>query len=336
VTLPSELEEAVVLYDRLVDGTFSTSDIESSQVLEAIDKRIQTVKSSMIDQRTAQFWIKYMEMIDIVRLFLRSERTGDRLLNLQTLYRMLPYMAVSGHNLYTKSLHIYLQLMEKLPYEHSEVYKRFIQDLHVVRRSNRFWAGLSTDLVIEQVLLRSLKTSGGLTRGRSMTETQRLVVKEGNQGRKVSFTGLMAICVKEEFLTNKENKQTLIDILAERLEQCGNQVMSASGDAGLPIPKTAFEATSKSDTVLVGDATDLLVLLRCYHKMSSSYNLYFMPEPKKGSLLPRKYLNIGIVIENLCESVCEHLYAHVILGCDTTSRLFRIRKSCWTNSFEGQ
>ena len=33
----------------------------------------------------------------------------------------------------------------------------------MVRRSDRLWAGLSTDLVIEQVLMRSMKTSGGLT-----------------------------------------------------------------------------------------------------------------------------------------------------------------------------
>ena len=34
---------------------------------------------------------------------------------------------------------------------------------------------LSPDLVIEQVVMWSLKTSGGLTRGRGMTETQRFV-----------------------------------------------------------------------------------------------------------------------------------------------------------------
>lgn len=116
-----------------------------------------------------------MEMVDIVRSFLRSERTGDWSLNLQTLLNMLPYMAASGHNLYTKSLHIYLQLMGELPNEHPEVYNKFVHGLHVVRQSDRFWAGLSTDLIIEQVLMRSLKTSGGLTRGRGMTETQRLV-----------------------------------------------------------------------------------------------------------------------------------------------------------------
>jgi len=36
-------------------------------------------------------------------------------------------------------------------------------------------AGLSSDLVNEQVLMRSLKTSGGLTRGSGMTENQRLL-----------------------------------------------------------------------------------------------------------------------------------------------------------------
>ena len=44
---------------------------------------------------------------------------------------------------------------------------------HVVRRSDRFWAGLSTDLVIEQVLMRSVKSTGGMTRERGMSELQR-------------------------------------------------------------------------------------------------------------------------------------------------------------------
>ena len=35
--------------------------------------------------------------------------------------------------------------------------------------------GLSSDLIIEQVLMRSMKTSGGLTRGQDMTEQQQLI-----------------------------------------------------------------------------------------------------------------------------------------------------------------
>ena len=65
--------------------------------------------------------------------------------------------------------------MSQLEEQHPDIYQQFQEGLHVVRRSDRLWAGLSTDLVIEQVLMRSMKTSGGLTRGRGMTGQQHLV-----------------------------------------------------------------------------------------------------------------------------------------------------------------
>ncbi len=65
--------------------------------------------------------------------------------------------------------------MSNLGTQHPDVQRHFNKGLHVIRRSNRLWVGLSSDLVIEQVLMRSLKTSGGLTRGRGMTEQQRLL-----------------------------------------------------------------------------------------------------------------------------------------------------------------
>jgi len=72
---------------------------------------------------------------------------------------MLPVTA-AGHNLYTKSLYIYLQRLAQLSIQHPEVHHQFQNGYHVVRRSDRYWAGLSTDLLIEQVLMRSVKTTG--------------------------------------------------------------------------------------------------------------------------------------------------------------------------------
>ena len=114
-------------------------------------------------------------MIDILRRYIRAERTGNWELHLQTLSEMLLFLATSGHNNYTKSVWIYLQQMSHLQKDHPEVYEHFRKGLHVIRRSDRYWAGLSSDLVIEQVLMRSMKTSGGLTRGRGMTEQQRVI-----------------------------------------------------------------------------------------------------------------------------------------------------------------
>ena len=65
--------------------------------------------------------------------------------------------------------------MADLPITHPEVQRRFEQGYHTLRRSDRFWAGLSPDLIIEQVLMRSIKTNGGLTRGRGINELQRAI-----------------------------------------------------------------------------------------------------------------------------------------------------------------
>ena len=89
------------------------------------------------------------------------------------LKKMLPYFAAAGHHHYPKSGYMYLQQMCNLNATHPDVYKAFSSGNHVVRRSDRYWAGLSTDLVIDQVLMRSVKSTGGLTRGRGMSESQR-------------------------------------------------------------------------------------------------------------------------------------------------------------------
>ena len=63
--------------------------------------------------------------------------------------------------------------MNKLDKTSPAVYKSFMEGHHVVRRSNRRWAGVSSDLTIEQSLMQDARTTGGLTRGRGMTELQR-------------------------------------------------------------------------------------------------------------------------------------------------------------------
>ena len=84
---------------------------------------------------------------------------------------MLPYYAASGHNLYTKCTRTYLQEMKKLQKDESPVYTAFKNGLHIIPRSDYFWAGLSSDLVIESVLMRSLKATGGLTRKGNVRNT---------------------------------------------------------------------------------------------------------------------------------------------------------------------
>lgn len=100
-----------------------------------------------------------MNMIDILKKSIKSERTGHFQLHIQSLKEMLPFLAASGHNNYTKSRWLYLQQMINLNETYPTVYDLFCQGHHVVRRNDSFWAGVSTDLAIEQVLMKSLKVA---------------------------------------------------------------------------------------------------------------------------------------------------------------------------------
>ena len=83
-------------------------------------------KHSMENHRTAKLWLQYMEMIGILRMFIKAERTGDWALHLQTIQAMLPYFAAAGHNLYAKSAHMYLQTMLELPETHPDIHSSFL------------------------------------------------------------------------------------------------------------------------------------------------------------------------------------------------------------------
>ena len=99
----------------------------------------------------------------------------------------------------------------------------------------------------------------------------------------------------------------------------------AEGDADLLIVQTAIQSSRSVTTVLVGDDTDLLVLL-CHHAEMNANDLFFKPEPKQRSKT-RKTWNIKRTKTSLGANVCANiLFVHAILGCDTTSRIHGIGK----------
>ena len=85
---------------------------------------------------------------------------------------MLNLFAASGCINYAKSARLSLQSMNELPDKYPWLYQCFNEKgYHVVRRSDRYWGGLWSDLIIEQVLMRSIKSHGGLSRGRGTSDS---------------------------------------------------------------------------------------------------------------------------------------------------------------------
>lgn len=111
-------------------------------------------------------------MITLVKQFIQAERSGNWNLHLQYIQDMLLYYHESGHFLYAKSFHLYLQDTQELKSKLKNLdYERFVtKEYFTFRRYDKFWSGIWSDMTIEQTLMRSMKSSGGLTQGRGITE----------------------------------------------------------------------------------------------------------------------------------------------------------------------
>ena len=148
--------------------------VVASDMLIQIKEKIDTKKAELSTRsKTSQLWISYQRMLQTTRAVIKADCTGSWMLHLCTMSDCLPILAATGHDNYLKSAYFYVQEMFQLETRHHDVYVKFSRGFHVIRRSNQFWAGLSSDLVIEQTLMRSLKNSGGLTHGSGMTEEMR-------------------------------------------------------------------------------------------------------------------------------------------------------------------
>ena len=137
------------LFDGLIKQEIDLESACANSVFQRVEDRLQMSKNDLARSRTARLWLLYLEMLSVLKQFIKAEREGNWDLHLHSMSRMLPFFAASGHNLYTKSVYIYLQNMENLSITHPNVHRLFQKGFHVIRRSDRHWAGLSTDLVIE-------------------------------------------------------------------------------------------------------------------------------------------------------------------------------------------
>ena len=169
------------------------------------------------------------------------------------------------------------------------------------------------------------------TNTKDMTHQRR---SKGKAGATVTVASNMTTTMKkDQFLANRKNKQQFIFMLSRELEKKNCKTYHASGDADLLIVQKAVHSATTSNTVLVGDDTDLIVLL-CYHAKLESHDLFFRPEPKKNTKKLRIW-NIKATKEKLGQDICSNiLFIHAFLGCDTTSRLYGIGKGMSLSKFK--
>ncbi|GBM19601.1 hypothetical protein AVEN_107281-1 [Araneus ventricosus] len=156
------------------NNTISYNDIENcDEKTEALLYQCNK-KLKQYDGRSSaeKLWIQYFHMVSIAKEFIGAERMRDWQAHLNCVKKVISYFHASGHFPYAKSAHLYLQDMLQL--EHlidPSVFRMFIQGFLTVRRSAKFSCRTLTDMIIEQSLMKSMQTDGGISRGRSTQES---------------------------------------------------------------------------------------------------------------------------------------------------------------------
>ncbi|XP_071642214.1 uncharacterized protein [Temnothorax longispinosus] len=123
--------------------------------------------------RTAQLWMQYMDCINVIKLYIEAERLGNWHLHLRCIREMLPIFHASGHLAYAKSAQLYLQDMSNLEqFMTVNEYQKFTESSYfTIRRSDKMTSGNWTDMTIEQTIMRLLKSEGGVTHGRGISDS---------------------------------------------------------------------------------------------------------------------------------------------------------------------
>ena len=121
-------------------------NLEQSVALAKLKERVETLQGYLISEsRTAKSWVQYMSYIDVIKTFIRAERTENWDEHLAATEKMLNLYVATGHFNYAKRTRLYLQIMLRLKYEFPWLHRQFKENgFHCVRRLGKYWTGLWT------------------------------------------------------------------------------------------------------------------------------------------------------------------------------------------------
>ena len=68
-----DVQEACSLFDELMNKRISADEVCTADILTRIKDLLQDQKELMKDNRTALLWLQYLDLVDILRMFVKAE-----------------------------------------------------------------------------------------------------------------------------------------------------------------------------------------------------------------------------------------------------------------------
>ena len=137
------------------------SALNSCTAVKATLEEIISVWKEFIDSLgiTARYWLMYVDMVSILKQFIKAERAGKWMEHLTEIQHMLPYIVAAKHTNYMSCLPLYLKEMGDLEEKHPAIYNDFIRGRFAVHRTEGRFNGIWTDMALEHTYNKEGKTS---------------------------------------------------------------------------------------------------------------------------------------------------------------------------------
>ena len=123
--------------EKVADGKMGAK--HTSPVVLVYEQRFEeTFKRLAEGGRTPALWVQYHHMVNVIKVFIRTERLAEYSGHLHCIVTKMPdILASAGHNQYSKDTRLYCQLM--LAYQ--DTLESFTDHgNHVVRYSSHEWS----------------------------------------------------------------------------------------------------------------------------------------------------------------------------------------------------
>ena len=113
------------LSEKLNKVNMSVKESEDDSNFNHVKSALFAFKKQRSESETDPLWFRYIDTVEIVWRFINTEQPENWVVHLLATSDLLPYIAVSGHHLYTKLGYLYLQTIVKLPQINLSLHKYF-------------------------------------------------------------------------------------------------------------------------------------------------------------------------------------------------------------------
>ena len=154
--------------------------IEALEQFECVAAKLhpsleEFIKTGCTQSKTFRFWYEYLQMMEILQLFIYSDRNSDWNAHLNGLAQMLPYDRAFDHLNYFRWGMVYLVDMRLLPESAPSIHDALAnKQMHAVSRArtHSIFNTVSADMALEQSQNKDSKMKGGLSGIAAKEETR--------------------------------------------------------------------------------------------------------------------------------------------------------------------